>query len=105
MAHIASRNISHVSSNDSLSNVICDSAVAFRRYISSDVLIIYLYNSFQGQTLIDVIDNILHLKVIVIYVDPSEDYRFDSLQGFRLISSHYGRYNADTWKIYTNIIH
>lgn len=103
LANIASRNLSRLSISSTNYNIICDSAVSFNRYINSEVLIIYLYNSFQGQTLVDVINKMLHLKVVVIYVDPSEDFRFDSLPNFHLLASHSGRYNADTWKIYTNI--
>ena len=59
---------------------------------------VYLYNSFQGETLRSVLDVLRDIPHVLIYVDPAErevlseyDYQF-----------HYdakGRYNADTWLV------
>jgi SAM-dependent methyltransferase len=79
-------------------DVFTDSAVNLREYAQSQTLVIYLYNSFQGETLRSVLDVLRDIPHVLIYVDPAErevlseyDYQF-----------HYdakGRYNADTWLV------
>ena len=104
LVDIANANLCKVDSNLK-SAVIHESATNFLSYTQSQTLIVYIYNSFQGQTLQHVVNLLSSVKVIVIYVDPVEAFRFDSIDCFKKLKSHRGKYNADSWAIYTNIIH
>ncbi|MFK7848605.1 MAG: hypothetical protein AB8G77_25180 [Rhodothermales bacterium] len=81
------------------SEIYCDSAINLKKYARSDHLLIYLYNSFQGETLQRTLDELSEYKHIVIYVDPVEAKSFQD-RGYGLIHSQVGKYNADTWSVF-----
>ena len=79
--------------------IIQDSALNFKKYIKDGILVVYLYNSFQGDTFIGVMKELKRYDHYLIYVDPILECS-PQLKGHKLIAEHNGRYNADTWKIY-----
>ena len=98
LCEIANRNININKKRNRNVEIFCDSAVNINKYIESDVVIFYFYNSFQGQTLDLVLNSLKNLKHIIIYVDPVEIDNFIS-RGYRSISSNNGKYNANTWYV------
>lgn len=78
--------------------IVTDSAANLRHYVSSDVAIIYLYNSFQGDTLDSTLDALKGLPHVLIYVDPAERWKLPE-RGYRIAAENAGRYNADTWLV------
>ena len=81
--------------------VVAASATVVREHILSETAIIYLYNSFQGETLRQVLEALKGVAHVLIYVDPAErevlaDY------GYTIHAENTGKYNADTWLIATS---
>jgi SAM-dependent methyltransferase len=81
--------------------VITDSATNLHNYIERETAIIYLYNSFQGETLDRVLDALTGLRHVLIYVDPAERWKLPE-RGYTVIAENTGRYNADTWLVATS---
>jgi hypothetical protein len=81
--------------------VICDSATEFQRYISTHWLIVYIYNSFQGDTFRKTLDRLSNYPHLLIYVDPHEKSVL-SEYGYDILATHDGKYNADTWLVAAN---
>lgn len=80
-------------------SLINDSAINVSNYISTSVPLIYLYNSFQGDTLYQVLKQLSGCEHLLIYVDPVEAN--DLIQrNYVELNSNVGRYNADTWKLF-----
>ncbi|WP_435770428.1 hypothetical protein [Nocardioides sp. SYSU DS0651] len=76
----------------------CDSAVNLERYTRPGHLVVYLYNSFQGETLRKVLAVLGGRPHILVYVDPVErDLLAD--YGYVIVGERQGRYNADTWLV------
>ena len=98
LAIIARDNIKKCDIEDERVRVIADSAVNLKEYISSKELIVYLYNSFQGETLKKVFVELSKIPHILIYVDPAERFLLDKY-GYSVIHDHIGKYHADTWLI------
>ena len=61
--------------------------------------LIYLYNSFQGDTLYKVLKQLSGCEHLLIYVDPVEANELIQRKYVEL-NSNVGRYNADTWKLF-----
>jgi SAM-dependent methyltransferase len=78
--------------------VVADSALNLLTYVSSETLVVYLYNSFQGETLRAVLNILCEIPHVLIYVDPAEKFRLDDY-GYKIIRQHRGRYNANTWLV------
>ena len=99
LCRIATANINKCLGQNSGVRVYCDSAQNLRLYIRSSSLLVYLYNSFQGETLREVLSELSKYPHSLIYVDPVErDYL--EANGYVVIGSRKGHYNADTWVIY-----
>lgn len=98
LASLAKQNISKCSFATDQIKVITDSAVNVLNYIQSDTLIIYLYNSFQGETLRLVLDVLVGIPHVLIYVDPAEEATLERY-GYYIVERNNGRYNADTWLV------
>ena len=81
--------------------VVADSATEVCDYISSDVLIIYLYNSFQGETLKTVLRELASYPHILIYVDPAEKHVLQNFD-YTVQFETQGKYNANTWLVATS---
>ena len=79
--------------------IIQDSALNVAKYIKDGFLVVYLYNSFQGDTFNEVMDELKRHDHYLIYIDPVMAHS-PKLRDYNLIAEHIGRYNADTWKIY-----
>lgn len=78
--------------------IYADSATNILNYISSDRAIIYLYNSFQGETFKEVLNQIKGLQHVLIYIDPVEKALLEGF-GYEIAYERVGKYNADTWLI------
>jgi SAM-dependent methyltransferase len=78
--------------------IINDSAVNVLNHVTQDCLIIYLYNSFQGETLLATLNVLKNTPHVLIYVDPAER---EVLSNYNYIihKENRGRYNADTWLV------
>lgn len=98
LAALASGNVRKCDFAKDRVNVITDSAINLRAYADAETLIVYLYNSFQGETLKSVLDILRDLPHVLIYVDPAEKYRLADY-GYRIHHENNGRYNADTWLV------
>ena len=80
-------------------SLIHDSAINVSNYISRSVPLIYLYNSFQGDTLYKVLKQLSGCEHLLIYVDPVEANELIQ-RNYVELNSNVGRYNADTWKLF-----
>lgn len=79
-------------------SVVADSATNVRGYITSPTPILYLYNSFQGETLRTVLSELSTLPHVLIYVDPAERHILADY-GYTIVAENTGKYNADTWLV------
>lgn len=95
---IAQNNLKKLNIPKDRAEVFCDSATNFEKYIEDSPLIIYLYNSFQGETLIAVLDKLSKHEHVLIYVDPAEREILPKYN-YTLIAENIGKYNADTWLV------
>ena len=98
LANIARDNVKRCGINDGRVKVVADSAVNLKQHINSKELVIYLYNSFQGETLKSVLSELSTIPHILIYVDPAERFLLDKY-GYSVIHDHTGKYHADTWLV------
>ena len=96
LAALAQRNILKCGFAKDRVRVVTDSAVNLRSYADADNLVVYLYNSFQGETLKSVLDVLREVPHVLIYVDPAEKHRLADY-GYKIHEENNGRYNADTW--------
>mgnify|MGYP001335769694 CR=1 FL=1 len=71
--------------------IINDSAVNFIKYINSKYLIVYLYNSFQGETLESVLQSLSNYQHLLIYIDPQEDFRLKRFN-YDILARKKGKY-------------
>lgn len=101
LANLARENVTKVPFAQDKVQVITDSATNLRQHIETDVAIIYLYNSFQGETLDGTLDSLKGLPHVLIYVDPAERWKLPE-QGYTIVAENKGRYNADTWLVATS---
>lgn len=98
LAALAEQNIARCTFALGRVEVRVDSAQNVLSYVTSSCPVIYLYNSFQGDTLRLVLSNLAHLQHVLIYVDPVERAMLQEF-GYKIVSSNIGTYNADTWLI------
>ena len=98
LAELARQNVVKCGFAKDRIKVITDSAVNVLNHTQSDMLIVYLYNSFQGETLRLVLDALANTPHVLIYVDPAEE---SALAGYdyNIIQRNKGSYNADTWLV------
>ena len=96
LCEIASQNIRMFKAAVGRAEAHCDSALNVEKYIRSRLLIFYLYNPFQGDTLHAVLRTIGKYRHVLIYVDPVQK---DILAqyGYQVRASHEGRHHANTW--------
>lgn len=80
--------------------VVVDSATNMLTYAKADTLVVYLYNSFQGETFRAVIEGLAEIPHVLIYVDPVERDLLPGY-GYSIAKENKGRYNADTWLVAT----
>jgi glycosyltransferase involved in cell wall biosynthesis len=99
--NIAIKNLKRKSLSSTSAIIVCDSALNFERYISTNLLIVYTYNSFQGVTFRKVLDILSSRSHILIYVDPCEESILLEY-GYQILARHKGNYNADTWLVAAN---
>jgi SAM-dependent methyltransferase len=78
-----------------------DSATNLRQYVTAEVLVVYIYNSFQGETLRSVLKALKAYPHVLIYVDPAERQVLPGL-GYTICEDVKGKYNADTWLVATS---
>ena len=76
-----------------------DSAVNVVQYVNDAIPLIYLYNSLQGETLREVLQELSAFEHYLIYVDPVEVVMLGQHNYVELYYNE-GRYNADSWKIF-----
>lgn len=95
---LAQQNIDKCSFAKGRIRVVTDSAVNVLNHTKADTLIIYLYNSFQGETLRLVLDALSAIPHILIYVDPAEENTVIEY-GYHITERKKGSYNADTWLV------
>lgn len=101
LAEVARSNLARVKIDETRCKIVTDSAVNVMSYISAPCSIIYLYNSFQGQTLRNVLGALKVHPHVLIYIDPAEsDVLLD--YGYSIRKKNKGRYHADTWLIATS---
>ncbi len=99
LAELAKANLAKTGLQDDIT-IVADSATNLKSYLTSDCGIIYLYNSFQGETLRTVLELLRDVPHVLIYVDPAEKRMLDDF-GYQIRASHTGRYNGDTWLVAT----
>ncbi len=102
LADLANANLSKMGLGDAI-RIVADSATNLKSYLNSDCAIIYLYNSFQGETLRTVLEVLRPIPHVLIYVDPAEKDVLGEF-GYQIKTSRRGRYNADTWLVATSSI-
>jgi len=78
--------------------IVLGSAVHLHDYLKTPFAIFYIYNSFQGQTLRKVLDQMSKVPHVLIYVDPVERVVLSDY-GYNICHDHVGSYAADTWLI------
>ncbi|MDA7679721.1 class I SAM-dependent methyltransferase [bacterium] len=100
LCKVAKSNIAKCLGSISEVKVFCDTALNLGEYVNSGSLIVYLYNSFQGQTLRDTLKILSDYEHILIYVDPVEKELIEA-SGYTVVKNRSGRYNANTWVVYT----
>jgi hypothetical protein len=98
LAIIAKKNFLKVNFDSFTPIVHSDSALNLLKYVKGKSLIVYLYNSFQGSTLLKVLDILKKVPHILIYVDPAEKNVL-GVYNYTIMKEHIGKYNADTWLI------
>ncbi len=98
LATIARDNVDKCDIENGRVRVVADSAVNLKEHISANELIVYLYNSFQGETLKSVLNELSSIPHILIYVDPAERHQLDNYS-YSIIRDYVGKYNADTWLV------
>lgn len=98
LCSLARQNVANDRPSRQKVQIFTDSATNLRSYLSAKFAIIYLYNSFQGKTLIDTLSSLKNYPHILIYVDPAMRNILGGF-GYRLVADHSGRYNADTWLV------
>lgn len=99
LCQIAKSNIKKCLGEDSEVQVFCDTAQNLGKYVRTERLVVYLYNSFQGQTLREVLSILSKYPHHLIYVDPVEHAYLEEV-GYTVIESRKGYYNADSWVVY-----
>jgi SAM-dependent methyltransferase len=82
--------------------IITGSATNLRAFLKSQISVIYLYNSFQGETLRATLSAMQGLPHVLIYVDPIESERLTDFR-YTIVAEHVGRYNADTWLVAVSV--
>jgi len=95
---LAARNLDKCSFAKDRVEVFTDSAVNLLDYVQAETLIVYLYNSFQGETLRSVLDVLRGTPHVLIYVDPAEKHILPQYD-YHIHHENKGRYNADTWVV------
>lgn len=98
LAVLATRNIAKCSFAKDRVEVFADSALNVGDYIKADTLIVYLYNSFQGETLKSVLGVLRETPHVLIYVDPAERHILPQYD-YYIHHENKGDYNADTWVV------
>ena len=98
LAETARENARKCGFGDDEISIVADSATKVRDYVRSDVLIVYLYNSFQGETLKAVLGELAAHPHVLIYVDPAEKHVLPAF-GYTIRFETRGKYNADTWLV------
>lgn len=98
LVSIAKSNIAKNSFSIDNAKIYCDSAVNCVNYIDAEVLVVYIYNSFQGKTFDEVLSSIAHIPHILIYIDPVELNILNSYD-YSLLDENKGAYNANTWVV------
>lgn len=99
LCNTAKKNIFKICNyNNNQVKVALDTATNFEKYISTNNLLIYLYNSFQGKTLDDVLSLLSKYNHILIYIDPVEKNKLKKFK-YNIIAKYQGKYNANTWLI------
>ena len=78
--------------------IVHDSATRLDAYLEAERAVIYIYNSFQGETLKAVLTLLARIPHVLIYVDPAERDRLADF-GYQILAERKGRYNADTWLV------
>lgn len=101
LADLARENVAKLAFAKDRVEIITDSAINLGTYLSAGVAIVYLYNSFQGETLDGTLDALKALPHVLIYVDPAERQKL-SIRGYHTVAENAGRYNADTWLVATS---
>lgn len=94
----AKENVEHCGLSTNEIEIYTDSAVNVLEYMQSETLIIYLYNSFQGETLRQVLEQLKDTPHVLIYVDPAERTMLPDF-GYVIEHEATGKYNADTWLV------
>lgn len=98
LAALSERNVARCAFARGRVQVHADTAQKGLAHIASDCPVIYLYNSFQGDTLRSVLGVLAGMPHVLIYVDPVENGMLNEF-GYVRVTSNSGRYNADTWLV------
>lgn len=93
----ATENVERCKLQDKI-KIIHDSAINVLNHADQKMLIIYLYNSFQGETLHATLDVLRDTPHILIYVDPAERQMLSQFD-YDIVHDVTGKYNADTWLV------
>jgi hypothetical protein len=101
LCEIAQENLVTLALDSKNTLVVCASAIDFSKYISTQLLIAYIYNSFQGKTFRSTLDELANYPHLLIYVDPAEEDIL-SEYGYKTLDKKKGKYNADTWLVAAN---
>lgn len=97
LAGLARRNLERCRISPDVAEIYTASALDIRAFLSADEFILYLYNSFQGETLRNFLHEVSALPHYLIYVDPVERDMIVDEFGYAVIEDNTGAYNASTW--------
>ena len=98
LAELARSNIRKCGLSEKMVSVVTDSATNLARHVTAGTLIVYIYNSFQGATMRQVLSEMEAFPHVLIYVDPVEREML-SEHGYVIHKEVKGDYNADTWLV------
>ena len=98
LSEMAKANLAKVGLGADRCKVVCDSAANWQKYAERETLIVYLYNSFQGETFDLVMASLQSVPHFLIYVDPAERSKLEEL-GYSVLCENEGKYHADTWLV------
>lgn len=95
LANIALANLNKVELNEQ-TEVVTRDAREFHQYITSNKLIIYMYNPFNWQVMKDVLKTIKenNYEVLICYIDPLHSAQIQK-EGYSILQKSEGKYPAD----------
>ena len=101
LCQTALRNFGKVGIASQQVRLVHGSATDLQKYVTSGLLLVYIYNSFTGDTLSNTLAVMSDYPHLLIYVDPCEKASLSDFD-YDIVHEHNGSFHADTWLIAIN---